>query len=237
VRVQKDHWITLATHPEIQYGQYLVPNFMSASVALKIAENEFVLISPGASLLAAWPAALRGAQMKISIIMPNAFHYLGVSAWLQVFPQAVLYASARAINRLQHKGLGEIRTLEQQQPVLPAGYEILLVPGHRAGDVWLHKSCLGQGGVWITCDSFLNYARYSRQPLARFLQKRLDAAPGLKISQVVKWFILDDRQAFKRWVLQRLLTDKPATLIPSHGEIMAAQDLTEKLQALINGRL
>lgn len=235
--MQKNQWINLAQCPEIMYGQYLVPNFMSASVALRVAENEYVLISPGADLLSDWPAALRGAQMKISIIMPNGFHYLGVSAWLKEFPQAVLYASARAISRLQHKGLGEIHALEQQQPVLPAGYEILLVPGHRAGDVWLHKSCPGQAGVWITCDSFLNYARYSRQPLARFLQKRLDAAPGLKISQVVKWFILDDRQAFKRWVLQRLLTDKPGMLIPSHGEIMQAGDLTEKLQALINGRL
>lgn len=235
--MQKNRWQIVAGHAEIHYGQYMVPNFVSSSVALQVAENELVIISPGEALLADWPEAWRGPQMKISIIMPNGFHYLGVNAWQAAFPQAVLYASAKAIGRLNGKGISGVRALEKEQPVLPAGYQILLPPGPWAGDVWLCKTCPVQGALWITCDSFLNYARYSRQPIARFLQKRLDAAPGLKISQVVKWFILDDRHAFKNWVLARLDEYKPRTLIPSHGEIMCAADLSEQLRCLVDARL
>lgn len=235
--MQKNRWQAVDGYPEILYGQYIVPNFVSCSLALRVAEDEYVLISPGAALLDDWPAELRGAHMKISIIMPNGFHYLGISAWQRAFPQAVLYASAKALVRLSGKGITGIKALEDQQPVLPSGYGVLFPPGHRAGDVWLHKTSATQEVLWITCDSFLNYARYSHQPLARFLQKRLDAAPGLKISQVVKWFILDDRHRFKHWALAQLTADKPQTLIPSHGEIMRGEDLHEQLQRLLERRL
>ena len=234
--MERNKWHNLAAHPEIYYGQYVVPNFVSNSIAIKHSEKEFTLISPGKSLLNSWPTESSGVDIKINIIMPNGFHFMGVEAWQEQFPNTLLYASEKAIPRLNSNGLSNILPLEIQQPTLPEGYQILFPPGHRGGDVWLSKQSAA-GGIWITCDSFLNYERYSRQPIAKTLQKILGAAPGLKMSQVVKWFILDDRKQFKKWVLAQLVMDKPVTLMPSHGEISVDPALAKNLKNLIINRL
>ncbi len=242
--LKKNTWYPLSTHPEIQFGQYIVPNFVSNSVAIKVSAKEFILISPGEPLLQAWLAKMGAGEadkIKLHIIMPNAYHFLGVAAWQAVFPNTQLYASAAAVPILIEKGVakesGEINCLEEKQPPFPADYSCIFPPGHRAGDVWLKKQDTPEMSTWITCDSFLNYERMSNQPMARFMQRLLSAAPGFKISQVVKWFIMTDRKGFKAWVLQRLQEDNPTTLIPSHGEISQRDDLTEKLTSLIQNRL
>lgn len=240
--MQKNTWIPLADHPELRVGQYVVPNFISNSVALAVDEHTHVLVSPGKQLLESWPAAKRGDDIDLHIIMPNGFHYMGVPAWQQAFPNAKLYASANAIPRLREKGIKEnghpdgIRALQSEQPPLPTHYDILFPVGHRAGDIWLRKQT-DTSTSWITCDSFLNYERYSNQPIARFLQKKLDAAPGLKLSQVIKFYILNDRKSFKHWALNQLAQDQPTTLIPSHGEVLQSDTLAQALAELLQKRL
>ena len=240
--MKKNTWIELPSHPEIMLGQYIVPNFVSNSVAIKVADNEFVLVSPGAKMLDAWPEELKGPDVSISIIMPNGYHYMGVSAWQAAFPHAKLYANAEAIPRLLDQGIKEsdtvgVRALQDEQPNLPAGYDVLMVPGHREGETWVRKQDSENGSTWITCDSFLNYDRVSNQPIARFLQKVLGAAPGLKMSQVVKWVIIKDRKSFKGWALNQLKRDQPTTLIPSHGEVSQDTNLAKDLESLLLARL
>lgn len=241
--MKKNTWIPLESHPEILLGQYIVPNFVSNSVAIKVDEHQFVLISPGEQLLKEWPASPSNKDVQIHIIMPNGFHYMGVPAWQAAFPNAKLYASEEAIPRLLEKGISKrgyedgIRPLQSEQPPLPSGYDVLFPPGHREGEVWVRKRDEENGTTWITCDSFLNYERYSNQPIARFLQKLLDAAPGLKMSQVIKFFIIKDRKSFKHWALEQVRTDKPATLIPSHGEVAQRANLADDIEALLKKRL
>jgi hypothetical protein len=238
--MKKNLWHPVPQFPELRFGQYIVPNFVSNSVAIQVNENEFVVISPGKPLLDAWPEAWNRPDIKLHIIMPNGYHYMGVKHWQQRFRHFELYASRQAITRLVQQGVvaseNEIYALEERQPPLPDGYSVLLPPGHRAGDAWIKKESK-QGCLWITCDSFLNYDRLSNQPVARFTQKLLDAAPGLKMSQVVKWFIIEDRAKFKTWVLNQLQLDKPTTMIPSHGEIAQSETLYKELNQLVQERL
>ena len=241
--MKKNLWHTVEHHPELLVGQYVVPNFVSNSMLLKVSENECVVMSPGAPLLDAFQQAF-SQDTKLHIIFPNAYHHMGVQQWLEAFPAACLYASERAIEQLKEKGFADqtIMPLEQSQPPLPEHYDVLFPPGHKAGDIWLRKQnpvgrhCTNTSS-WITCDSFLNYDRLSNQPIARFMQKVLGAAPGLKISQVVKWFILNNRQSFKAWVLNQLYQDNPTTLIPSHGEIRQDPLLPASIRKVINQRL
>jgi len=239
--MKKNVWIKLDSHPELHVGQYIVPNFVSNSIALRLNENEFMVISPGAPLLASWPNDLIGPQIKLHLVMPNAFHYMGIKSWQQAFPNHCLYASQAAIPSLIKKGVAnseaDILALEKSTIELPPHYSFIFPPGHRAGDVWLKKVNADKTCLWVTCDSFLNYERSSNQTMARFLQKILDAAPGLKISQVVKWFILDDRKTFKHWALNQLKEDQPSTLIPGHGEVSQHKELTLQLEKLILNRL
>ena len=239
--MKKDIWHPLPSHPEIQVGQYVVPNFVSNSVAIQVNNNEFILISPGASLLESWPEKWKNKDTKIHIVMPNAWHFMGVSAWQEQFENTVLYASKLARSKLIEKkafsAQQDINILEDTLPPLPEGYEVLFPPGHRAGDVWITKQDSLTEKSWITCDSFLNYQRLSNQPVARTLQKLLGAAPGLKMSQVVKWLILNDKKAFKGWALKQLELDNPTTLIPSHGEVTQEAGLQDKIRNMITSRL
>jgi hypothetical protein len=245
--MKKNIWHDVTGHPEMKVGQYVVPNFVSNALSIQCAPDEFVLYSPGHRLVNDWIAnvvpAEHVANLKIHIIMPNHWHYMGVSAWLERFPDAVLYASKKAQPTLQYKvekshpGKVVIHTLDKISPLLPPGYEYLVPPGHRAGDVWLKKTD-EQGGVsWILCDSFLNYERMSRHFIARMMQRLFDAAPGLKISTVQKYWIFDDREAFRDWVLAQLAQDKPTMMIPSHGEIARSDDLFMALEDLVKARL
>lgn len=241
--MKKNRWHTVESHPELLVGQYVVPNFVSNSMILKLSENECVIMSPGEPLLPAFQETY-SQDVKLHIIFPNAFHHIGAPAWIEAFPNACLYASELAIEQLKEKGFAEhdILPLEQNQPPLPEHYDILFPPGHKAGDIWVRKqNPVDRHNVktcsWITCDSFLNYDRVSNQPIARFMQKILGAAPGLKISQVVKWFILSNRQSFKTWVLDQLTQDNPTTLIPSHGEVRQDPLLPANIRKVINQRL
>lgn len=234
--MKKYTWFELEGHPEISYGQYIVPNFISNSVAIKCSETHWVLISPGAKMLENWPDKLKNQDIKISIIFPNYFHYMGVKAWLSIYPNATLYASRKAIPRLKKKGFSAIQTLEVDQPELPEGYQILFPPGHRGGDIWISKKTTDDC-IWITCDSFLNYDRVSNQPIARLMQKALGAAPGLKISQVIKWLLLDKRNTFKDWCIKQIEKDHPNILIPSHGEVEKDIGLAKRLRSMVSKRL
>jgi len=235
--MKKHTWFQLKEHPEVYYGQYVVPNFISNSVAIRVSGDHWVLISPGEKMLNDLPDDFNKKNTKLSIIFPNSFHYMGVNAWLERFPYAKLYASKKAKKRLEGKGFKQILTLENDQPELPKGYEVLIPPGHRGGDVWLSKQGDDDNNLWITCDSFLNYERVSKQPIARTLQSLLGAAPGLKISQVIKWLLLDRKSKFKTWVLNQLEQDKPTILIPSHGEVENDPELAKRLRILIETRL
>ena len=240
--MQKKIWHKLEDHPEIRVGQYVVPNFVSNSVLIRTSPTDIVVISPGKALLGAIPKEWMNEAPWLHIVMPNSFHYMGVKAWKETFPKHRLYASKGAIKRLVSKAVArqaaEITALEEEQPPLPFNYSLLFPPGHRGHDVWLKKyEKQSKTSLWITCDSFLNYERMSNQPVAKTMQKALGAAPGLKMSQVIKWFILDNKSAFKKWALAQIDNDRPTTLIPSHGEVLESKELGEQLKSLINKRL
>jgi hypothetical protein len=233
--VKRNYWFDVASCPELRIGQYLVPNFVSNSVALEVEQGHWLLYSPGEPLLADWQARFGQQVRELNIIVPNHYHYLGLDAWLEVYPGAKVFASEKAIPRLLAKGVSAIQPIERNAPKLPQGYMVKVPEGHRGGDVWLCKN--GDSNVWITCDSFMNHARLSNQAIARALQRLLGTAPGLKISEVVKWLILDDRNSFKRWALGQLEACPPEVLIPSHGEVLLAENLREQLESLLVERL
>ncbi len=233
--LKRNHWLAVSEHPELLVGQYIVPNFVSNSVAIRTSEQHFTLVSPGESLLESWPHQI--SKCRVDIVLPNHFHYLGAAAWLARFPNCKVYATRKAIPRLSKQGIKDILAVDDASPTLPDGYQLVVPPGHRGGDLWIVKTGETDQGLWITCDSFLNYSRLSNQPVARTMQKLLGAAPGLKLSQVIKWFILDNRKAFKNWALDFLEREPPTMLIPSHGEIASAPDLSQQLKSLIASRL
>jgi len=238
--MKKHIWHPVEGYPELFVGQYLVPGFMSNSVAVQVGEKTWLVMSPGAGLLDDWSRICPDPDVEITLICPNSFHYMGVSDWLARFPEARVFASAKASTRLRKKGLAQVQVISDSAPRLPSDYFWRIPPGHRGGDIWLCKrpsSRSRQGGVWIICDSFLNYQRKSNRWLARTVQTLADAAPGLKLSRVIKWVLLDNRRAFRPWVLKELASESPSLLIPMHGEPLESPDIGVQLARIVKETL
>jgi len=226
----------------VGYARYIVPNFASNSVFIGAKDSNVTVISPGKSLLDGFaelhPHLDQDAGKKLTIVMPNSYHYMGVKSWLERYSNATLKATAQAVNSLRAKGFDsvDIQVLQDGDEGPVEGSTWLVPPGHRGGDVWLvvknEDQCL-----WVTCDSFLNYPRMSNQPIARLTQRLMGAAPGLKLSKVIKYVLLTDRVSFKQWCLEVVALHAPTTLLPSHGEVLEGESVAQEIRALVESRL
>jgi len=250
---KSDIWRGVEGFDGVVFARYVVPNFASNCVVVE-AQARVTVISPGKSLLdsfiARHPELLESEGAALDIVMPNGYHYMGVESWMQVFPNARLFASKQAIKRLSTKGLTNVLAMEPNTKFMghsaSSGSQIqgkwVIPPGHRGGDVWLvldgRKGLEARDGwLWITCDSFLNYPRVSNQPIARFMQRALGAAPGLKLSQVIKYLLLTDKKSFRAWCIDFIAQCPPRTLLPSHGDPRSSESLSLEIEQLVRKRL
>ena len=120
--MQRNIWHPLSDYPDILVGQYVVPNFVSNSVSIRLSDNEYILYSPGESLLKTWPL-VNSADLKLHILIPNAYHYLGVNTWQKQFPNIKLYASDLALKQLLKKKVyskkDKIHSVSELKQMLP----------------------------------------------------------------------------------------------------------------------
>jgi hypothetical protein len=216
-------------------ADYHVPNFRSRSIALELTSGRVIIISPGASLIDADLPPLKDASLPPFLLAPNSYHSAGIGPWRDRYPASTVFASKRAITRLARMGIADIQPLDSLRDALPANISILEPPGTRSGEVWLRLS--GRDGrTWIVCDSFFNYKALSRHPLARAMQIIFRAAPGLRVSNIVKWWLIKDRTRYQTWVLNQLVIDCPTRLVPAHGAILHDPNLPGALASLVRSR-
>lgn len=216
-------------------ADYRVPNFRSRSIALELPSSRALIISPGASLIGVDLPMLRNALLPPFLLAPNSYHHVGIKPWRDRYPGSTVLASRAAISRLARVGLTGIQPLDSLCNELPYNISILEPPGTRSGEVWLQLT--GEATrTWIVCDSFFNYRALSSNPLARTMQIMFRAAPGLRISSIVKWWLIKDRKQYQTWVLGQLATERPTRLIPAHGAVISDPDLASALASLVKTR-
>ena len=103
----------------------------------------------------------------------------------------------------------------------------------RAGELWLSFD-LPAGRAWTVGDAFFNIARTPPTPIG-FLLWLLGISPGLRIGASYRWLVRD-RAAYRRWLLDTIAAQRPTTLIPCHGDIVTDPQLPDRLQRLVERR-
>jgi glyoxylase-like metal-dependent hydrolase (beta-lactamase superfamily II) len=227
-------WSPVATDPRLWESGYLVPNFRTRSLAIELQPGRFVIYSPGAPTRDSFVAQFSGRGAPAFILVPNHYHHLGIRAWVQRFPEIQVVCSEAARPRLARLGFERLRPLTQLEPLLPPGVSLLEPPGTRSGEVWIRIKT--DQTLWVVADAFFNYPRVSRRPAARLMQRLMNAAPGLRVSRLVKWVLVRDRSAYKTWVLERARVDRPTVLIPLHGGIEEDPALPERIRQVMQAR-
>lgn len=229
-------WNVLDAELALYEGTYWVPGLSCRSIAAPLADGGIFVYSPGAALVANLPDELREKGDARVLLAPNSFHHLGIKAWKSAFPGAIGVAADGARARLAKQGHPDLQPLARLREKLPASMDVLEVPGTRIGESWLRwESSAGVG--WAVGDAFFNMPRLSHKLHLRLLSWLLSSAPGLAISGLMKWGGVNDRRAYKSWLLDQLARDQPKVLVPNHGDVLRADDLPARLKELIERRL
>jgi hypothetical protein len=165
-----------------------------------------------------------------ALVASNAFHYMGMAEWKARFPGARLFAPAQSIPRVQRKsGLTPILPLSQMKP--GRNVEFVDMPHYKTGEV-LVKMTTGRGRAWYVTDVVLNFDRVPGPLIARAVFRLSRSAPGLRFNNVAPLFMVQDKQALKRWLAAEAKLDPPACLLPAHGSLVECAQSGETLQGL-----
>jgi hypothetical protein len=170
------------------------------------------------------------------LFAPNHFHHLSLARFRARYPQALAVATRTAMARLNAKGHRGLSELAAAAPLLPPGAHFLSCEGLRSGEAWL--SLVGDRGqrTLLVGDAFFHVGR-PVTGFAGFFLRRLGTLPGLRIGDTFRWLAVRDRAAYRRWVRDVLSREAPRRLAVSHGEILEADNLVDRLVTLADQRL
>jgi hypothetical protein len=155
-----------------------------------------------------------------ALVASNAFHYLGVPDWKRRFPDAVLYAPAQSIARVQRRtGLSPILPIGEGMKTAGAGVEFIDMPHYKTGEM-LVKMSIPRGRAWYVTDVVMNFEAMPRNPVAHALFAVSRSGPGLRFNNLASLFMVQDKRALKRWLAAEVARDPPDFLIPAHGPVV-----------------
>jgi hypothetical protein len=169
------------------------------------------------------------------LLAPNSFHHLGLPEYRERFPEAALVASADAAARVSKKTGLEFQPLEAAATALPEGVTVLEPPGLKTGEVWLRAET-SRGVAWVITDAFFNLERNPTGGMG-LACRLLAVTPGLRVSRTYTMLAVADKAAHRAWVYEQLEHDRPRLLIPAHGRVLEADDLTDRLRAACEQRM
>jgi hypothetical protein len=206
------------------------------SFALPLASEGTLIVSPTKDLGEAAHATLSKIGAPRVLLASNHFHHLGLPEWRRRYGEATAIASEKASVRLARQQPSvRFRPLESVAASLPFGVSFLEPAGTKNGEAWLRIE--GEQGVtWLVGDAFFHVLRPVTGVNGMVL-RATGTVPGLRIGGTWFWLAVEDRRRYGEWVLERLQTDRPTTLVVGHGEPLQGADLSDRLRTLVETRV
>lgn len=203
------------------------------SLAIRLADGRLAIHSPIRRLAGEARGELAEIGTPAFLIAPNHFHNRGLHKYVEAYPGITVVASPAAAPRVARRCGHLVSDPAALRDALPANLSLLVPPATRAGELWLSFDSPG-GRAWTVGDAFFNIARTPRTPIG-FLLWLLGISPGLRIGASYRWLVRD-RAAYRRWLLDTIAAQRPTTLIPCHGDILTDPQLPDRLQRLVERR-
>jgi hypothetical protein len=166
------------------------------------------------------------------LFAPNHYHHLSLPRFRERYPDARVVAAPGALPRLRAKGHEGLATTGDVR--LPAALRWLVPDGTKSGEAWLAID--GDGGpTWIVCDAFFNEGARLAGLEGHFL-RAMKIAPGLCIGGTFTFLCIEDRDAYRAWVLDAIRREEPRRVLFSHGDVLE-EDAAARLEAVVRARL
>jgi hypothetical protein len=227
-------WRPLAGFETIWHAETRSQGVLLRSVAVALEDGRLAVYSPIRGLGAEAHAELAAIGRPAALIAPNHYHNLGLGEYATTYPGVQILASTVALPRLADRCRQQVSDVATIQPALPPHTSLLIPPATRNGELWLRLETPADR-AWIVGDGFFNLARTPRSAMGLLLLA-LGISPGLRIGSSFRWLIRD-RAAYRRWLLDTLARHPPTVLIPCHGEILRDPALPARLKRLAETRL
>ena len=226
-----ERWLELESGSGIwSYNKPNLASFPMRMLAIRLKDQSLLVYSPAPDPKPECFEQLDALGDVKYLVEPNHYHNLALKSYKERYPNAQLLAAPQALPRLAKVTKLEIKNLEGISSLLPAHLEFVEPEGMKAGEIWI-VARLKSGTAWILCDAFFNMSKVPRN-LFGFILRLGGTAPGLRQSRVFRMIGLKDKVQYAKWLRARIEADKPVLLIPSHGDILYANDLAERLMKL-----
>jgi hypothetical protein len=203
--------------------------------ALRLDRGGLLLIGPLRGLGDDAHGELCALGRPEAVLAPNHYHWMGLPEHRERYPDALVATSEVAARRLAGKERGRFGTVEAVARRLPAGAELMAPPGLKNGEIWLRVAS-PRGVTWVVSDAFFSLASNARGLMGLIL-RWTGTTPGLRIGRTFTSLGIGERTLYRDWLLDRIAADRPTALVPGHGEVLRGDDLADRLDALVRGRL
>jgi hypothetical protein len=164
----------------------------------------------------------------------NGFHHLGMGRWRARFPEARCFAAPKAAARIARKSktAGRFEPLSELLVRLADHTEIREASSTKCGELWVRV--LGDHGyVWYTSDLLANLPTLPASLIPRLLFRWTRSAPGYRVFNLAAKFILDDKKAVLREMLDDVRAHPPAVVVPAHGSILTDPGLARDTERVL----
>jgi hypothetical protein len=228
-------WRAADNLPGVWFAEAVFQGVPLRSTALRLRSGQLAVYSPIRGQGEEAHRELVKLGVPALLVAPNHFHTQGLLEYARRYPGAAIAGASDARRRLARKSGRPVEDARDVDGALPPHVTLLCPPGTRAGELWLAIDGDQQGRAWAVGDAFFNVARTPRSAMGALL-RLLGISPGLRIGASFRW-LLRDREAYRRWLLEALSKWPPSQLVPCHGDILADGALPGRLRSLAEARL
>ena len=194
-----------------------------------------ILVSPPCRVPAGVPEDLAKYGRVAALVASNAFHHMGLPEWKARFPDAMLFAPAQSIARVERQSkIAGVRPLADAAAVAGPNVELIDMPHYKTGEV-LVRIKTERGLVWYVTDVIMNMPVLPKHPVAKAIFALSRSAPGLRFNNLAPLFMVADKAALRRWVAAEFRKAPPAWLIPAHGDVVEFATAPEAKRSLFGG--
>jgi hypothetical protein len=201
--------------PALTYTYSFGPGIANA-LAL-VVEGGVVVVSPPCNPPESAFTELEQRGPVRALVASNAFHHMGLPSWKARFPDALVFAPAQSIARVEKRAkLTGIRPVAEAAKLLGDRVEILDMPHYKTGEVLVRWRADG-GWAWYVTDVAMNIPKVPKG-LFGLLTRWTKSAPGFRRNAISATFMVKDKRALYAWIAEQARKTPPGLVVTCHGE-------------------
>jgi hypothetical protein len=163
-------------------------------------------------------AALEAWGRPAFLVVPNGYHRLDAFAFKQRYPDLVVIAAPDARPKVE-----QALPVDGGPELIPAGLGLLgeVLEGTKIGEMAFTVTH-GDGSKTVIVNDAI-FALPHQPGISGFFMKIVGSTGGPKVTRIMRWFGVSDREGFKRHLLRIAETPELARLVVSHGELLEGE--------------